>query len=40
MEGLFMSFWNDLGEKVQSGSKIVAEKAKTGGNLLCGISEE
>ena len=29
-----MSFWNDLGEKVQSGSKIVAEKAKTGGKAV------
>lgn len=40
MEGLFMSFWNDLGEKVQSGSKIVAEKAKTGGKAVADKAKE
>lgn len=35
-----MSFWNDLGEKVQSGSKIVAEKAKTGGKAVADKAKE
>ncbi|MDD6011055.1 MAG: hypothetical protein PUC13_06555, partial [Lachnospiraceae bacterium] len=35
-----MSFWNDLGEKVQSGSRIVAEKAKTGGKAVADKAKE